>query len=1162
MNKNAIKKFAIEARKKLINSVTDKAGMLGITEKSCSEPITKGADFEVYQTVAGTEVTLNKRQCEQRRRLVSQIESRGFEAVIEEVAYTWFNRICAIRFMEVNDYLPNRVRVLSSEKEGKKEPDIVTTAPNVGFDLSDRDIEFLIRAKAQNELDEVFKFLFLKECNYLHQYLPELFEETEDYSELLLHITFTNEDGVIRCLIDNIEESDFLITTIDENGEEIGQVEIIGWLYQYYISEPKDNLINEHKKYSAENIPIVTQLFTSEWIVKFIVENSLGRYWIESTESRLGDELEYYFDNGIHIKDNIKPETIKVFDPCMGSGHMLVYSFEILMKIYLESGYSTREAAENILKYNIYGVDIDKRAYQIAYFSVFMKARQYNRRIFEKLITPNLGYFESVSEINKNQLSAFGNKLNLELRNKAENDLLILAKRFKDANVIGSLLEVDDINFEIIEQFINDCGIEEQLTFDSLQILKLKEQLRKAVDLSQLLKQRYDIVVTNPPYLNSRYMPNEMRKYLDENYSDIKSDMFSAFIYRCTLLCKDNGLIGMLTPYVWMFISGYEELRAKLLKNTTISALVQLEYNAFEAACVPVCAFTLRNYKSDFEGNYIKLSEFKGTEVQAPKTLEACKNRSCGYYYKVNQNIFTQIPGIPFAYWVSKQFVKNFQRGISIDSISDFTGSQNITADNNKYLREWWEVDKNEINRGVWKLYAKGGEFRKWYGNLELVVDWSDSAIKFYRENKSSNLLNERYWNQEGITYTEFTSSVNTFRYLPPNCIFDKKGPSIVRLQHLEYCLAILNSPIADMYFKVFNPSVSTQVRDVKNLPLILDLKLEETIKQLVKRNIELAKEDWDFAETSIDFKKHKLVYMYKEGSDNIETLVGRLIKLQLEHFYEMKENEEKINRLIISSYGFENELSCYIEDDMVSYKVYKEDEIIKSLLSYCVGCIFGRYAKDELREYIDKDNIIPITDEEYFEDDIVGKICEIIRKIFGNNNYEANLDYIGNILNYGFADPKENIRMFFVKDFYDYHCKMYKKRPIYWMANSGKSNGFKALFYIHRYESELFGNLRVDYLHRVQKFIENNNDRALYIKESSNSSLKEKKAAIKKNEKYIKQLKEISEFDEAIAYIANHKVQLVIRNGVKSNYDSLQKIVLTTEGMKDRVVEIMPKIR
>ena len=726
MNKNAIKKFAIEARKKLIDSVTDKAGMLGITEKSCSEPITKGPDFEVYQTIAGTEVTLNKRQCEQRRRLVSQIESRGFEAVVEEVAYTWFNRICAIRFMEVNDYLPNRVRVLSSEKEGKMEPDLVTQAPDVDLDLTAQEKEEIINWKmsgTSEDTDKMFGKLFLKQCHQLHDVLPGLFEADSDYMELLFGISYTNKDDVIYMLVNpetGIPEADFNVSTLDDEGNPTGQVEIIGWLYQYYNTELKDDTfakLKKNVKITKERIPAATQLFTPDWIVRYMVENSVGRIWIEhlravdpSTDEKATAERfgwKYYLpeadqEEAVNVKlaeirstyKDLKPTDITCIDPCMGSGHILIAMFDVLMDIYESAGYDKREAAFEIVEHNIHGLDIDQRAYQLAYFAVMMKGRGYNRRFLrgrDGKPEPKVYAIVESNEINRNHLQFFGAHLSEMERNLAVTQIEGLLDTFIDAREYGSILNVDVCDWDVLERFVEDLGTVGQISFESVGSEETQESLRKLVRVAKNLGQKYDAVVTNPPYMGASGMGAELSKYVKGNYPNSKSDLFSVFIEKWNTMVNKNGFNCMVTMQSWMFLSSFEKMRVNILNTRNITNLLHMENMVMGIAFGTAVTVFRNGHVQGYKGTYnqIKLCDIVNNK---PKYFPVLDNR----FSQVATDNFSKIPGSPVAYWVSEEIIKDFEAGERLGNISKPRQGM-ATTNNNRFLRLWYEVRINNI---------------------------------------------------------------------------------------------------------------------------------------------------------------------------------------------------------------------------------------------------------------------------------------------------------------------------------------------------------------------------------------------------------------------------------------------------------------------------------
>lgn len=1227
MNKNAIKKFAIDARNKLIASVTDKAGMLGITPDNCSEAITKGVDFEVYRTTAGTEVTLNKKQCEQRRKLVDRINAKGFEAVVEEVAYTWFNRICAIRFMEVNDYMyPVRVRVLSSEKKStvsglvKNEPDVVTMAPDIDWDFTDKEREEIIDAKMNNRLDDLFRMLFIKQCNLLHEVLPGLFEETEDYTEMLLNISFTNEDDVIRMLVDGIDEKEFNITTVGEDGKTAGQVEIIGWLYQYYNTEPKNKAFAKKGKITKEEIPAVTQLFTPDWIVRYMVENSLGRMWVEGhPDDELKNKWKYYLDEAEQEESvqqeldkikaeyaTLKPEDIKLIDPCMGSGHILVYAFDVFMQIYENVGWSQRDAAQSIIKNNIYGLDIDDRAAQLSYFAVLMKARQYDRRILTRGIEPNVYAVQESNGINRSQLKYFGAGLTEGEKQTALLQMEGLLNTLNDAKEYGSLLNVESYDWELLGRFVESSNTEGQISFDTYGLEETAEKLKRLIRIGKVMAWKYEVVVTNPPYAGTSNLSAKVNNFVKKNYPDSKADLFAVFIERCGEMLKKNGYQAMITQHSWMFIGSFEKLRNKML-NCNLINMVHLGIKAFEEIgndVVQTCSFIYqKNKKNNYLTKFVRLVEYKSYSEKAKEFFNT--------HNRINSKCmrFGNIPGIPYAYYVSDNFIDNFENAKYIEDYGKLTGSQNITGDNEKYLRLFWEVEKEQVGN-EWRLYAKGGDYRQYYGNLSYIVNWSEEARNFYATNKTSNLLAEDFWYKEGITYSAITSRGTGFRYLPKGCIFDKGGPSINLFGNKDEVLALLNSNVAKYYFWVFNPSINLQIKDVKSFPIILP-ELEE-IKKLAKENIDCCKMDWDSYETSWDYKIHPLV-----KSTLSKDLSEKFVEWEMECDNRIKtliRNETELNKIFINAYGLENEVTPDVEERDVT--VHKADLQldIKSLISYAVGCMFGRYSLDEeglvlagqpfeshffeasapvcgtsfagvlgasvpIGEFYyktddggkkctynpDKDNIIPITDEEYFSDDIVSRFCEWVRIVYGEKSLETNLDFIAKALGNKGNTSREVIRNYFINNFFKDHCNTYSvtgsgKRPIYWLFDSGKQNGFKALIYMHRYDADTVGRVRTDYLHRAQKYVENAMQSAQYTIDNAKSA-SEKSKATKAVTKYTKQLAEMKIYDEAIAHVANQRIEIDLDDGVKVNYAKFQGVEVAQEGKKTLKVDLLAKI-
>lgn len=1225
MNKNAIKKFAIEARKKLIDSVTDKAGMLGITEKSCSEPITKGPDFEVYQTIAGTEVTLNKRQCEQRRRLVSQIESRGFEAVVEEVAYTWFNRICAIRFMEVNDYLPNRVRVLSSEKEGKMEPDLVTQAPDVDLDLTAQEKEEIINWKmsgTSEDTDKMFGKLFLKQCHQLHDILPGLFEADSDYMELLFGISYTNKDDVIYMLVNpetGIPEADFNVSTLDEEGNPTGQVEIIGWLYQYYNTELKDDTfvkLKKNVKITKERIPAATQLFTPDWIVRYMVENSVGRIWIEhlravdpSTDEKATAEKfgwKYYLpeaeqEEAVNVKlaeirttyKDLKPTDITCIDPCMGSGHILIAMFDVLMDIYESAGYDKREAAFEIVEHNIHGLDIDKRAYQLAYFAVMMKGRGYNRRFLrgrDGKPEPKVYAITESNEINRNHLKFFGTHLSEMERNLAMMQMDGLLDTFVDAREYGSILNVDACDWDVLERFVEDLGTAGQISFESVGSEETQESLRKLVRVAKNLGQKYDAVVTNPPYMGASGMGAELSKYVKGNYPNSKSDLFSVFIEKWNTMVNKNGFNCMVTMQSWMFLSSFEKMRVNILNTRNITNLLHMENMVMGIAFGTAVTVFRNGHVQGYKGTYnqIKLCDIVNNK---PKYFPVLDNR----FSQVATDNFSKIPGSPVAYWVSEQIIKDFEVGERLGNISKPRQGM-ATTNNNRFLRLWYEVRINNIGFNLtsiedtvrdekWYPYNKGGEFRKWYGNNDYVVNFKNKGKEVcdYIDQTSSvnskgRVINREHYFHECISWSLVSSGNIAFRYKPQGFIFDVAGMSCFADHDLLlYLLGLNNTKVVRSLMGTLAPTINFQAGDIANIPVRFDEKKKRDINEIVIDNIRIEQEEWDSYETSWDFKAHPLL-------ENEIGKESRSLKKKYECWKEMcdrrfetvKRNEEILNEKFIEIYKLQDELTVDVADGDITIRKADLSRDIRSLISYAIGCMLGRFSLDEegiifagnmwnqdkYQTYIpDEDNCIPITDEEYFSDDIVARFVEFIKTVYGSDILEENLDFIASALGNKGDTSREVIRNYFLKDFYADHLKVYQKRPIYWMFDSGKQNGFKALIYMHRYDADTVGRVRTDYLHRAQKYVETAMQSAQYTIDNA-SSASEKSKATKAVTKYTKQLAEMKIYDEAIAHIANKRIEIDLDDGVKVNYEKFQGVEVAQEGKKALKVDLLAKLK
>lgn len=875
MNKTAIKNFAVWARQKLISDITYKAGMLGITEDGIADKLPHStSDLEFYDIGTKDYAEVSGKEIKQRNALVNAIRKKekdngdyksAFGYVVEEVAYTWFNRLIAIRFMEVNDYLPSGVRVLSSENKAKKEPDLVTTPFDTDLEFTSYEQDRIIQLKDDNKLDELFRMLFIKQCNKLHDVLPELFEKTDDYTELLLTVSFTDSDGVLYHLVHDIEEDDF-------NVEKEGQVQIIGWLYQYYISEKHSSVIDIKggKAIKKEDVPAATQLFTTHWVVQYMVDNSLGRYWIErNPESDLKSKLKFYVEpeNFTTVDEKISPEDLTVFDPCMGSGHILVYAFEVLMQIYLECGYTERDATSLILENNLFGLDIDDRAYQLAYFAVMMKARSYDRRILTRDIKPNV---YSIKE--SNFLVDSWQKISDD--EKFREIFQTVVDTFINAKEYGSILNVSDADYDYALSVIDDFEQSVPVDFEA-QILRGKtDDIRALVNQAKLMAKKYTAVVTNPPYMNK--FDAKLKKYIADNFAEYKGDLFSVFMYHNFSFCTPDGYSAFMTPNVWMFIKSYEALRKYIINYKGISSLIQMAKGAFfKEATVDICSFVLHNSHNDL-GDFIRLEDFKGDmEVQKQKVLEALADKSCGYYYETDQTNFSKIPGSPIAYWVNDGLLSAFANGKSLGNIALARNGMK-TGENGRFVRLWWEVEVEKFNSTAndWKIasssgakwfpYNKGGEFRKWYGNNDCIVNWQNEGDEIFNHAKTDKRNVQDYPLElkfkPSVSWSLVTSGQPAFRYKENN-LSDIAGMSFyTQKEDLIILLGFCNSKITLEILKLLAPTINFQAGDIGRLPIV-DYNIEaNTIRELTFSNIEKSKIDWDSYETSWDFKRNPLV--------------------------------------------------------------------------------------------------------------------------------------------------------------------------------------------------------------------------------------------------------------------------------------------------------------
>lgn len=1060
------------------------------------------------------------------------------DQVIEEVAYTWFNRFAALRFMEVNNYLPSRVRVFTDE-EGAFKPEILTEA--IHLELKGLDMEKVYALKEANDDEALFKYLIIAQCNALSSVLPGMFQKIADYTELLFPDNLLREGSVVERMITDIPEKDW-------NVSEGGQIEIIGWLYQYYISEKHDKVVDPlHGKVVAKNeVPAATQLFTTDWVVRYIIDNSVGRYWIErNPESNLKNELEYFVtpkDSIIpQVNEKITPEQLTVFDPCMGSAHFGVYAFDVLEKIYTEYGYTEREAATYIVQNNLFGLDIDERAAQLASFAITMKAMQYDKRFLSRKIQPHFYEIKESNHIDPFAVDYFANG-NASLKH----DIQSVIHDTIDAKEYGSIIQIAPVDFDAL--FARFDEIEKDI--DLRRDIALRDLL-PLVREAKILSEKYAVVATNPPYLNK--FDAKLKKYIVDNYADYKGDLFSVFIYRNFGFCEKNGYSGFMTPNVWMFIKLHEGLRNYIYSSKGIVTLVQMAKGAFfSEATVDVCAFVLSNWKNE-KGLYIRLEDFKGgMEVQRKKVKEALSTQDCGYFFESSQSIFSKIPGSPVAYWANNKVIASFKNKLFYDyTISD---GQNKTGNNAKFVRFFWEVSGHKVGKDKkWLFYAKGGGYRKWYGNLIDVVNWSPEARAFYKKDHICRIIPEYLWYAKGITWGLVTSALPSFRVLPEEATFDVGGSSIFFMdyKHYYYFLALLNSKVFLSIVQMLNPTLNFQVKDIRSMPIVLEN--ADEVQMLSKETVNLSEADWDSFETSWDFQKHPLIR-------NTATIADAFAQWQTEcndRFSQLKVNEEELNRIFIDIYGLQDELTPEEDDKDVTVRKADLGRDIRSFVSYAVGCMMGRYSLDvdglaygggdwddsKYKTFIpDKDAIIPITDDEYFTDDIVGRFVEFVRTVYGDDTLEENLKFIADALDGKGSTSREVIRNYFLNDFYKDHCKTYQKRPIYWLFDSGKKNGFKCLIYMHRYQPDTIARIRTDYVHEQQ---------ARYRtaisgleRQISGASTSDRVRLNKQLEKLKDQAEETRLYEEKIHHLADQMISIDLDDGVKHNYAIFQDVL------------------
>lgn len=1194
MDKNAIKKFAVWARRELISRVSQRAAWYGITEK---DPID-----EKLQAIHGHVLTPEEQA--QRRALIWHIRKNGYQQVMEEVAYTWFNRFIALRFMEVNGYLPSYTRVFSDEN-GAFNPQILKDA--IHLDIEGLDMEKVYAMEEANETEALFKYLVITQCNDLNRMLPGMFQKISDYTELLFPDFLLREGSVAHQMVTTIPEEDWK-----------DAVQIIGWLYQYYNAEPKDEVfaaLKKNIKISKEKIPAATQLFTPDWIVRYMVENSLGRLWVEGhPNDELKANWKYYLEEAPQEPEveeqlqkiraeyaQIDPASILCADPCMGSGHILVYMFDVLMQIYLAYGYTTNEAVESIVRNNLWGMDIDDRAAQLAYFAVMMKAQQYDHRWLAKQVRhpvqANVFALQDSGDwptFERQMRQAFTHHPSL-MQEASIKTAKALFETFADAKEYGSIIQpaisLEELN--MLENVLDEMAQKADLMDMAAQAdaVTLMETLKPLIKQCRGLVQKYHAVVTNPPYMGSANMEDRLTNYVKKEYSDSKNDLFAVFIERIHSMTRNNAFQAMITQHAWMFLPGFESLRKKIQRIDIVN-MAHLGPRAFEeisGEVVQTTAFVYRNSNTSCNGTYCRLVAFPSQQAKDAAFL-AGKSQ-----YIAKQSEFRVIPEAPIVYWLSEKALMPYSDGTILLGKLAAPCAGLATGDNNKFQRFWYEVIYRSIGFGLtdiaetktrsekWYPCNSSGDFRKWATDNLLVVNWQNDGLEIRKFKNAAGKLaarpqNTGYYFKEGLTWNKLSTSRFGVKYKNTGAIFDDTSRSafVENKEDLPYLIGLLCSSVTFMYLEALDPTMSFTNGDLVRIPCIIDKTREPDVSAIVEENIRLSTDDWNAFEVSWEFQAHPIIRWsrnlrdatsigatmsyYYGGHPEVHSPVELCYMLWQgecnERFKKLKVNEEELNRIFIDIYGLQDELTPDVDDKDVTVRKADLSRDIRSLISYAVGCMLGRYSLDKSglafaggtwdeNQYVtyhaDHDGILPITDDEYFDDDIVGKFIDWVRTVYGAETLEANLKFIADALG-GKGNPREVIRQYFLNDFYKDHLKIYQKRPIYWLFDSGKKNGFKCLIYMHRYQPDTIARIRTDYLHETQARYRNAIE--TLERQSANASTSERVKMTKRLNALKAQAEEARVYEEKIHHLADQMIKIDLDDGVKVNYTKFADVL------------------
>lgn len=1154
MNKKALLDYALFARKELETQIALSLNKLGIYK----DKILKANVVGDYTIIEGNPDSYPKRVYGLRKMMVSEYfeGEEKFETVVEEFAYTWFNRLVAIRFMEIHDYFPHGFHVLTS-RDGSYEPEILSNLPYV---LSELNLEEdVIRSlRDQNKIEELYRYVLVKQCSALSKIIPDIFDVREPYLELLLPNNLLSQDSVIRK-IELIPEEDFM-----------NDIEVVGWLYQFYNSVKKDEVFASKETITKDTLPAVTQLFTPDWIVRYMADNSVGRLWLESyPNSSLKQSLKYYIEDAKQDEEtqkkldeikykNVNPEEIKIIEPCCGSGHILVYVFDLLLGMYLEQGYNKRDIPALILKNNLYGLDVDKRAAQLAKFSLIMKARSIDNRFFneDRFVNPR------VFEIKDSQLLiALNYKDSMKSLHFSEESIKLaeyLVDKFEYGKVIGSLLKVAPKDYSPLVEDIKRCkevespGIFEQDFYD-----KGLKRLRYLVRVARVLSRKYDVMITNPPYIGISTMEKTVKKYAESFYPDSKTDMYAMFME--TDFVKKNGFVSMINMHGWMFIDSFLDMRKKLLNRVCFLSLVHHGIKAFETIgndVVQTCSFVFKNIPNkSFKTLFIRLADVKDYQRKITEFFNPI------HRFTIGTELFLLANTVPFAYWVSEDFFKNYSVGGQLSDYGVLTGTKNVTGNNERFLRQFWEVDINHVNKDYWAPYSKGGFYRKYYGNITYVVDWRPDAKNFYQTNKTSSMLDSSLWFKEGITYSAVTSRGTGFRYFPEGYMCDGAGPVInIDKKYLLEFLGFLNTKVADLYLSVINPTINLTKNDLKSIPYILPN--SDELKRTVQEQIDLAKEDWSESETTFEFETDPLVSICRKFDKKLISDCCEIYKNSIEEKYNrFEKNEHYITDTFKTLYKL-NDYTFEYERRDISIKDYSLKQAVTNLISYFIGCLMGRYSleknglvyaggkfdSNKYGDYLDEDGVLPVYQFVGINDGLTQSICNLIKLVFGDAYYKSNLEFVANSLGRKTDEGAiETINRYLNEDFYKDHLKLYQNRPIYWMLSSGKIGAFKCLIYLHRYDKNTLAKINAKYfLPRT----------ALYKAERERLSDQWNRADIaqrKKIDVILKQLEDAEEelniYGQILDHMANKYIDIDLDDGVKTNYVKFQGVSIVVNG-------------